>query len=199
MREMLAGLEYIRICENTEIGLSLPTMQICAALQKTKGEESMKSFGDLWWISDEPPFIHCREDGIKGLKIMADGSVNIVDADDNADAWHTRYACTSYAEALEQFRQLVRFGKIELERFFEGISELDDDEIIRRLDAAEALAITARPRMTNADRLKKMTVDEMAHFFANAPLCDKCVDIRERGCCSGECYGAIIEWLNEEA
>ncbi len=155
----------------------------------------MKSFGDLWWISDEPPFIHCEKDGIKGIKITSDGAVQLVNADDCEDVWHTRYACTSYAEALEQFRQLIRFGVIELERFFEGIKELDDDEIIRRLEAADALTTSSKSKMTNADRLRGMTVKQMARAIADAPLCEICPAIRRLGGCPGECYEAIAAWL----
>ena len=59
--------------------------------------------------------------------------------------------------------------------------------------------------MTNADRIRSMTDEELAEFVENASdastTCEYCIPISYKadGCCTGGCRNGILNWLQEEA
>lgn len=52
--------------------------------------------------------------------------------------------------------------------------------------------------MTNLDRIKNMTLDEMAELFDTA-ACKKCAFRGQRRCAFKGCKDGIKKWLEQEA
>lgn len=51
--------------------------------------------------------------------------------------------------------------------------------------------------MTNYDRIKKMSIEEMASLLYYAPPCDICINISDT--CKEKCYDGIVLYLKSEA
>ena len=49
--------------------------------------------------------------------------------------------------------------------------------------------------MTNYEKIKAMSVDEMVDFINKTNACEKCA---HNNCCDGECRSGIREWLESE-
>lgn len=50
--------------------------------------------------------------------------------------------------------------------------------------------------ISNYERIKNMSVEEIAHLIAHNYRCRKCA--YHNKCCNGECENGIKEWLNSE-
>ena len=51
------------------------------------------------------------------------------------------------------------------------------------------------PKQTNYDRIRNMSVEEMANLICHNYRCRKCAYTK---CCNGECEIGIKEWLESE-
>lgn len=52
--------------------------------------------------------------------------------------------------------------------------------------------------MTNADRIRKMSNEELARFLLMEVNNDKCYGICHGSCTGNDCINGIIKWLNSE-
>ena len=53
--------------------------------------------------------------------------------------------------------------------------------------------------ITNADRLRMMTDEELAQFLPSKSMWNCPPDIKDRGGCPGECVPCWLDWLKQEA
>lgn len=53
--------------------------------------------------------------------------------------------------------------------------------------------------VTNADRIRSMTDEELAEFFASKSPCDYYCNYRKKCCSEISCKQGILEWLQSEA
>ena len=55
--------------------------------------------------------------------------------------------------------------------------------------------------MTNAERIRNMTDDELAEFLAYNASCEECYVKKDDSCCypDGTCKQKHLEWLQAEA
>ena len=67
----------------------------------------------------------------------------------------------------------------------------EKDDLIDK--AYEIIASTIK---TNYDRIKSMSVEEMAEFIDKNYKCRKCAYYNK--CCNGDCTNGIIQWLLQE-
>lgn len=51
-----------------------------------------------------------------------------------------------------------------------------------------------RKKRTNADKIRQMTEDELAHYFSEQP--EVCPD--RYGCSGKDCYDCWLDWLKQE-
>ena len=56
-----------------------------------------------------------------------------------------------------------------------------------------------RNKQTNADRIRSMTDEELAEFFANKSPCDYYCNYIKKCCSEISCKQGILEWLQSEA
>ena len=108
-------------------------------LWKLEVHSPVKPGDDLWWVCEEPPFIRCTKKNVKAVCMWEDGEIKIVNRDDGIEDLHERWTCVSEEEAREMFLKMVRDKEIDLEMYFEGITELPEDEMMKKLDDIEAL------------------------------------------------------------
>lgn len=94
---------------------------------------------DLWWVCDEPPYVRCNKGDVKAVCAWQDGDIRIINQDDGIEKLHERWTCLSKEEAVEMFKSMVKSGKIDPELYFEGITNLPEDEMIKRLEDVDAL------------------------------------------------------------
>ena len=59
------------------------------------------------------------------------------------------------------------------------------------------LKTKGRKKMTNYEKIKEMSIDEMAALFERD--CDFCVCFHEPGNCSLSCEKGVKKWLESEA
>jgi hypothetical protein len=52
--------------------------------------------------------------------------------------------------------------------------------------------------MNNYDKIKNMTVDEMAEYISKSSNCGKCAFLELNFACHCECSKGIKQWLEEE-
>ena len=55
-----------------------------------------------------------------------------------------------------------------------------------------------RVPMTNADRIRNMSDDELAHFLLTEVSNEKCCGICHGSCTGNDCINGIMQWLNSE-
>lgn len=53
--------------------------------------------------------------------------------------------------------------------------------------------------MTNADRIRQMTDEKLAVWFAPHMKCSMCDRDEERGCDRNDCIQSALAWLKKEA
>lgn len=53
--------------------------------------------------------------------------------------------------------------------------------------------------MTNADRIRNMTDEKLAVWFAPHMQCSMCDRYEERGCDRNDCIQSALAWLKQEA
>lgn len=53
--------------------------------------------------------------------------------------------------------------------------------------------------MTNADRIRQMTDEELAEFIAQRGTCDTCCIELTRCITTANCKGGVLAWLRKEA
>lgn len=94
---------------------------------------------DLWWVCDEPPYVRCAKGNIKAVCAWEGGEIRIVNSDGGIEKLHERWTCLSKEEAVEMFKSLVKSGKIDPELYFEGITNLPEDEMMKRLEDIDTL------------------------------------------------------------
>ena len=54
-----------------------------------------------------------------------------------------------------------------------------------------------KPKLTYADRIRKMTDEELAEFFDKISDCQTCIDNTSK--CHMECIDSRLKWLKQEA
>ena len=94
---------------------------------------------DLWWVCDEPPYVRCAKKNVKAVCAWENGEIRIINSDNGIEELHERWTCVTKEEAVEKFKEMVRNKEIDPELDFEGITELSEDEMMRRLEDIDAL------------------------------------------------------------
>ena len=120
------------------------------------------------------------------------------------------------AEALRILSRERECVQQRLDVAADGGGYVSPDGMIRALDYVEACAVAIaalherqRKPVTNADRARAMTLEELAEFLVSADWCEKCVHLDQDGICEviedlegplhPHCVAACLRWLKEVA